>query len=307
MKYKLLLFFLLFICSVLGIIGFVYTDIKKSIEEGFYLLGDNNIVLEYGQKYEENGFVANIKNKSHVKDVKVTSNVNINKIGTYEINYKLNFLNYSKTLKRTVTIKDDIIPVINIKCNTRQYLTVNDKFEECDVNANDNYDKDLTDKIIVENNLDTSKVGDYEIKYTVSDSSNNKTSSSIKVFVRNKFDLTYVNVYISKQRLDYYQNNKIVLTTPITSGKNNATKLGNFKIKNKARDTTLKGEDYESFVKYWMGYGGGFGLHDASWRRKFGTMDYKTRGSHGCINMPTKAAKQLYNMIEIGTPLYIKN
>ena len=37
------------------------------------------------------------------------------------------------------------------------------------------------------------------------------------------------------------------------------------------------------------------------------TMDYKTNGSHGCINMPTKAAKKLYNMIEVGTPVHIKN
>ena len=78
------------------------------------------------------------------------------------------------------------------------------------------------------------------------------------------------------------------------------------KILNKARNTTLKGEDYESFVQYWMGYGGGYGLHDASWRRVFGTQDYKWNGSHGCINMPTAAAKKLYGMVEVGTPLYIK-
>jgi lipoprotein-anchoring transpeptidase ErfK/SrfK len=307
MKYKILIFLLLLVSTILGIAGFMYDNIKKNIDEGFYLLGETNITLEYGEKYEESGFVANIRNKSHVNDVKVFSNVNINKIGTYEVVYRLDFLKYSKTLKRQITIRDTIIPVIHIDCNTKQYITVNSKFNKCKVTASDNYDNDITDKIIVEDNLDTSKAGDYEIKYTVSDSSNNKTSSSIKVYVRKKSELTYVNVYISKQRLDYYENNKLVLTTPITSGRNNATKLGNYKIRNKARDTNLYGADYVSFVKYWMGYGGGFGLHDASWRSKFGTMDYKTNGSHGCINMPTKAAKKLYNMIEVGTPVHIKN
>ena len=55
-----------------------------------------------------------------------------------------------------------------------------------------------------------------------------------------------------------------------------------------------------------MGYGGGYGLHDASWRKKFGTQDYFYKGSHGCVNMPTVAAKKLYSMIEVGTPVYIK-
>ena len=74
----------------------------------------------------------------------------------------------------------------------------------------------------------------------------------------------------------------------------------------KARDTVLTGPGYASFVKYWMGYGGAYGLHDASWRSRFGTQDYIYNGSHGCINMPTVAAKKLYGMIEVGTPVYIK-
>ena len=107
--------------------------------------------------------------------------------------------------------------------------------------------------------------------------------------------------------LYYYENNKVKLSTPITSGRNNATRTGNFKIRKKARNTTLKGKDYESKVQYWMAYdGNNFGIHDASWRRKFGGMDYKWNGSHGCINIPTSAAAKLYSYVEVGTPVYIK-
>ena len=57
----------------------------------------------------------------------------------------------------------------------------------------------------------------------------------------------------------------------------------------------LKGKDYVSEVKYWMAYdGNNFGIHDASWRSNFGSMSYKTTGSHGCVNVPTKAMKKLY-------------
>ena len=57
-----------------------------------------------------------------------------------------------------------------------------------------------------------------------------------------------------------------------------------------------------------MAYNGNsFGIHDASWRSRFGTMDYKWNGSHGCVNVPTKAMEELFNMVEVGTPVYIRN
>ena len=37
------------------------------------------------------------------------------------------------------------------------------------------------------------------------------------------------------------------------------------------------------------------GLHDASWRGKFGGSIYKGNGSHGCVNLPTEAAKWFYD------------
>lgn len=304
--YKMIIISLIFISTTLGIIGFAYSQTRKQVETGFYLNGEEVISLEYGEKYEEAGFTANIGKKSMVKDVIINSNVNINKIGDYEIKYTLNYKSISKTLTRKVRISDHTFPTLNVDCDTSQYVELKGKMKKCKITANDNYDKNITDKIVVDSNLNLKKVGDYKITYTVSDSSNNKVSKSINIHVRKKEDLTYLKVYISKQKLEYYVNKKLVFSTPITSGRNNNTKTGNFKILTKARNTELVGEDYVSFVQYWMGYGGGYGLHDASWRSRFGTQDYKTNGSHGCINLPTNAAKKLYSMIEIGTPLYIK-
>ena len=36
---------------------------------------------------------------------------------------------------------------------------------------------------------------------------------------------------------------------------------------------------------------------------KFGGEIYKTNGSHGCINTPTDIMSELYDMVEIGTPV----
>ena len=59
--------------------------------------------------------------------------------------------------------------------------------------------------------------------------------------------------------------------------------------------------DYKSKVKYWMPFNGNLiGLHDASWRTKFGGSIYKSDGSHGCVNLPSGKAADLYDLIRVG-------
>ena len=49
-----------------------------------------------------------------------------------------------------------------------------------------------------------------------------------------------------------------------------------------------------------MPFNGDVGMHDATWRNKFGGSIYKTSGSHGCINLPASAAKKIYETIDKG-------
>ena len=56
-----------------------------------------------------------------------------------------------------------------------------------------------------------------------------------------------------------------------------------------------------------MPFNGGIGLHDSNWRSTFGGDIYKTNGSHGCINLPTDAAKLIYETVEIGYPVVCYN
>lgn len=52
-----------------------------------------------------------------------------------------------------------------------------------------------------------------------------------------------------------------------------------------------------------MPFNGGIGLHDASWRSTFGSEIYRTNGSHGCVNLPTKVAEDIFANIESGIPV----
>ena len=117
----------------------------------------------------------------------------------------------------------------------------------------------------------------------------------------------FVIVDKSEQQLYLYDDNELLYTTPVTTGKDETpSDTGSFKIKYKATDVVLSdNETYWSPVRYWMPYNGGEGLHDADWRTVFGTDSYHYGGSHGCINMPVDITDEIYNNVEAGTKVLV--
>ena len=71
----------------------------------------------------------------------------------------------------------------------------------------------------------------------------------------------------------------------------------------KTLNAVLRGPDYETPVTYWMPFNGDIGMHDLTSRKAFGGDIYKTRGSHGCINMSYSDAGKLYELIQVGDPV----
>ncbi len=119
---------------------------------------------------------------------------------------------------------------------------------------------------------------------------------------------TYIEVDMTEQMLYYYVDYEIALETPVVTGNMRRgwdTPAVVCSIYGKARNRTLRGATYATFVYYWMPVYGNIGLHDATWRRKFGEDIYMTDGSHGCINMPKDKAGELYGMVEMGTPVVL--
>lgn len=120
---------------------------------------------------------------------------------------------------------------------------------------------------------------------------------------------TYIEIDMTNQHLYYYVDGSIVLDSDIVSGNLRAghgTITGTYSVLDKARNVTLRGRDYESFVKYWIHVHRGIGIHDASWRKgKFGGEIYKTNGSHGCVNTRHDEVAKLWEIVEIGTPVVL--
>ena len=122
----------------------------------------------------------------------------------------------------------------------------------------------------------------------------------------NDFGNTYVEIDLGNQKLYYYVDGQLTLTSDIVSGAlwgGRKTPPGLYKVNYKAKNVVLRGPDYAAPVRYWMPFNGGIGMHDANWRSSFGGGIYKSGGSHGCINMPSSSAKALYDIINKDCPV----
>lgn len=119
---------------------------------------------------------------------------------------------------------------------------------------------------------------------------------------------TYVEVNLTAQHLFFYKEGVLVMETDFVSGnvsKKLGTPVGTYPVQYKESDAVLVGEDYASPVKYWMPFNGNIGFHDAPWRDEFGKDIYLTNGSHGCINMPPKAAKRMFQDMQRGVAVVV--
>ena len=119
---------------------------------------------------------------------------------------------------------------------------------------------------------------------------------------------TYVEINIGQQHLWVYQDGQVVNESDFVSGglmKGNNTPDGVYAITYKERDSTLVGEGYSSSVKYWMPFNNNIGMHDASWRDTFGGHIYYMNGSHGCINLPSAKAAEIYDQVTKGEPVVV--
>lgn len=124
----------------------------------------------------------------------------------------------------------------------------------------------------------------------------------------NDYGDSYVEINLTAQHLFFYKNGGLVLESDFVSGnvsKGNATPVGAFGLTYKTTDAVLRGADYETPVNYWMPFNGDVGMHDATWRNKFGGNIYKTNGSHGCINLPLSVAKSIYAGVDTGYAVFV--
>lgn len=116
----------------------------------------------------------------------------------------------------------------------------------------------------------------------------------------------WIEIDLSEQVLRAWEGDTLFLETPVSTGLPWwPTPTGEFRIWIKLRATKMEGGEgkyyyYLPNVPYVMYFENGnipgwrgFGLHGTYWHDDFGT-----QRSHGCVNLPTETAKEIYYWVD---------
>ncbi|MDD3341417.1 MAG: DUF5011 domain-containing protein [Bacilli bacterium] len=129
----------------------------------------------------EDGIDGNITDKIEV----ITNTVNMDKVGTYKVIYKItNSTGKSVTKEISVTVKANEKPVITAKDQTIGLHSTFDPLK--DVSASDTEDGNISNIEVIENTVNTNELGTYKVTYKVKDSANQEVTKTVAIKVVEK-------------------------------------------------------------------------------------------------------------------------
>lgn len=116
-----------------------------------------------------------------------------------------------------------------------------------------------------------------------------------------------IEISTGEQKLFYFLDGVRMNTYAVSTGKPSMpTPKGGYSIVNKADKAW---SPYGLWMPYWMGLGTGkFGIHQLPyWPNGYreGEEHLGQPVSHGCIRLGIEPAKKLYELVEVGTPVFI--
>lgn len=130
-------------------------------------------------KYQEKGF-----NAYDNVDLDITDKVKI-KHEKDNITYEVEDSSGNRTkIIRKLREEDVEAPSISLNGDDNVFISLNESYNDTGVLVTDNCEGDLSSKVKVTNEVDTTKIGDYKVIYEVEDSSNNKSKIERNIKVR---------------------------------------------------------------------------------------------------------------------------
>ena len=153
------------------------------------LIGNAVVDHPINTKYNDAGATASDNVDGDITPkITATSDVDINKLGTYTVKYNVNddAGNIAVEVVRTVNIIDNIKPEIILQGESLVNHPINTPYNDLGANATDNVDSDITTKIVTTSTVNIAKVGSYTVKYNVIDSSGNEAEEVVRTV--NVFD-----------------------------------------------------------------------------------------------------------------------
>lgn len=189
---------------VLVIVINSYCFIRYMINTHTYniqLIGGNNVSIYEGGEYIEDGYIAyDIRNKNVSKKVKISDNINPNKVGVYEVKYRINSIWKRNEIIRKVEVLENPIDTMKFELNGKSDLAImlNGEYEEFGYKIESKYKDNFDKYVTIENDVKTTKIGEYQVKYTIK--INNKQKELIRnVYVTgDRYTVIYDKKYTNK-------------------------------------------------------------------------------------------------------------
>ncbi len=157
---------ILFLILFLIIIIMLFSNNNKII-----INGSRDVSISLNTNYVDEGAKLLIDDMEKSELLEITNNVNTNVVGKYEVVYKYK----NNKVVRIVNVIDNLSPEIILIGETKLIIYLNYPYYEFGAKAVDNNDGDISEQIKIVNNVDVTKEGIYEVKYSVVDKNNNKT------------------------------------------------------------------------------------------------------------------------------------
>ena len=186
---KILIIILVFILIVLFVIAFFLFKPREKVYDikfNFKNIDEVNVDIDVkSDKFVFADIMVSVDDKVDISNLlKIDDSMfDLNKIGTYKIIYYVIYKDKRYETEQIVNVIDRETPVIKLNGGDITIL-VNEKYNEPGYEVTDNYDIDLKDKVVIDNQVDNSKAGTYKIIYKVSDSSNNTSEVVRNVTVK---------------------------------------------------------------------------------------------------------------------------
>ena len=161
-------------------------NVRDTIAPVLTLLGDNPMTVNVGTEFTDPGatttdsFDTGVTNES----IHETGSVDSSKIGSYILTYTVSDTSgNTSSSTRTVNVVDTTAPVITVLGSNPVQVEAGTTYTDAQATSTDNYDGEITSKIVASSTVNTAATGTYEVVYTVKDSSGNEASSTRTVTV----------------------------------------------------------------------------------------------------------------------------
>ncbi|NLD98417.1 MAG: DUF5011 domain-containing protein [Fibrobacter sp.] len=155
--------------------AFRIIQVMDSIPPVITLKGKDTIRVALNTSFTDPGATALDNYNGDLTDkITILGKVDTSKVASYTLTYSVADSSGNEAKKsRVVSVFDSISPVITLIGNQKMRLPVFTAYKEPGVKITDNYDKNLTDSLKIKGTVDTAKIGNDTLFYSVTDRSGN--------------------------------------------------------------------------------------------------------------------------------------